>query len=183
MVADRRRSMRLVLLGAPGCGKGTQGPRLVARYGIRPISTGDILRAEIRKGSEFGLKADEYVGRGALVPDNLILDMMEKRINEEVKALKTPLGYIPVYEDLKKLFREFLDKDYTEEQYIEQFKIHIPENIAKLDRIETIYRTDVTDTPQIFLDILQQQRERLLAVQAECGDHVSPFKFMDEVVC
>jgi adenylate kinase len=74
--------MRLVLLGAPGCGKGTQGPLLVDRYGIMPISTGDILRAEIREGSALGIKADEFVSRGALVPDNVILDMMEKRMNE-----------------------------------------------------------------------------------------------------
>ena len=74
--------MRIVFLGAPGCGKGTQVGRLVHRYEIKSISTGDMLRAEIRKGSVVGLKADEFVSRGDLVPDSIILEMMEMRMNE-----------------------------------------------------------------------------------------------------
>ena len=75
--------MRIILLGAPGSGKGTQGDRIVRRRGIPRISTGDILRREIGKGSELGRKAREFVNEGNLVPDELMLEMVRKRLNEE----------------------------------------------------------------------------------------------------
>lgn len=83
--------------------------------------------------------------------------------------------------DLASLFRELLNQDYTEERYIEPFSIRVPENLAKLDRIERIYRTDVTDTPSIFFDILRQQRERLQEATEKYGEYISPLKFMDQV--
>jgi adenylate kinase len=68
--------MRLILLGAPGAGKGTQCKRIVARYGLSHLSSGDILRQERAKHSELGNKAQEYMDSGALVPDELIVEMM-----------------------------------------------------------------------------------------------------------
>lgn len=75
--------MRLILVGAPGSGKGTQAQRLVDRQGVRQISTGDILRGEIASKSPLGEKADEYVSRGSLVPDDVMLEMMELRLAED----------------------------------------------------------------------------------------------------
>lgn len=74
--------MRLVLFGAPGSGKGTQGPLLAQRLKIKKISTGDMLREEVAKESPFGLKVKEIIGRGALVPDDLMIAEVEKRIKE-----------------------------------------------------------------------------------------------------
>lgn len=72
--------MKLILLGLPGSGKGTQAQHIVARYGIPQISTGDMLREEIRAGSPLGLAAKNYMDRGSLVPDELVIELVKKRI-------------------------------------------------------------------------------------------------------
>src|SRR5579863_4627129 len=74
--------MRIVLLGAPGSGKGTQSQRLVERLGIPQISTGDLLRAAVAKGTELGLKAKEAMDGGRLVDDALVLGMFHERLKE-----------------------------------------------------------------------------------------------------
>lgn len=71
---------RLILLGAPGAGKGTQAAYLKDQWGLTHISTGDILRAEVEAGSELGQAAKGYMDSGALVPDDLIISMMEGRL-------------------------------------------------------------------------------------------------------
>ncbi|MCD6168958.1 MAG: adenylate kinase [Candidatus Latescibacteria bacterium] len=75
--------MRLVLLGPPGAGKGTQAARLAERYSVPHISTGDILRQAVREGSELGIKANSYIAEGKLVPDDLILDLIQHRLKSE----------------------------------------------------------------------------------------------------
>jgi len=74
--------MRLVLFGPPGAGKGTQCKRIVERYGLTHLSSGDILRSERAQGSELGKKAQEYMDAGKLVPDDLIIEMMMKAIRQ-----------------------------------------------------------------------------------------------------
>ncbi|MFZ0008371.1 MAG: adenylate kinase [Steroidobacteraceae bacterium] len=74
--------MRIVLLGAPGSGKGTQSHRLVARFGIPQISTGDLLRAAVSAGTELGLKAKAAMEGGRLVEDALVLSMIRERLGE-----------------------------------------------------------------------------------------------------
>ena len=68
--------MKLILLGPPGAGKGTQCKRIIDKYGMTHLSSGDILRAERKANSELGQKAQSYMDSGALVPDDLIIDMM-----------------------------------------------------------------------------------------------------------
>ncbi|HVI42395.1 MAG TPA: adenylate kinase [Anaerovoracaceae bacterium] len=75
--------LRLILLGPPGAGKGTQAARICQRYSIPHISTGDIFRRHIKEGTEFGKKAQEYMNRGELVPDILVLEIAEARLIEE----------------------------------------------------------------------------------------------------
>ena len=72
----------LVFLGAPGAGKGTQAKRISEKYGIPHISTGDILRANIKAGTELGKLAKCYIDKGALVPDEVIIKVMESRLAE-----------------------------------------------------------------------------------------------------
>jgi adenylate kinase len=81
--------MRIVLLGAPGAGKGTQCKSLVSRYGLLHLSSGDILRQERSEGTELGKKAQSYMDSGALVPDEIIIEMMAKAIEKAPSA-----GYI-----------------------------------------------------------------------------------------
>jgi len=87
---------------------------------------------------------------------------MELRVHKDVGALKAPTGLIPRYEDLKLLFKKVLDKEYRKEDYIKQFTIRVPENLAKIERAKRFYREKVTDTPEELFRILDQQRERLL---------------------
>lgn len=75
--------MNIVLLGAPGAGKGTQAKMLVDKFGLAHISTGDLLRAAVKNQTELGLKAKEYMDAGALVPDQLVIDLMKERLAQE----------------------------------------------------------------------------------------------------
>jgi adenylate kinase len=74
--------MNIVFLGPPGAGKGTQAKILIERYGIPQISTGDMLREHRAKGTELGKKAQEYMDKGQLVPDEIILGMVKERLSQ-----------------------------------------------------------------------------------------------------
>ena len=75
--------MNIVLLGAPGAGKGTQAQRLVAEYGLAHISTGDLLRAAVKAQSKLGKEAKGYVDAGRLVPDKLVINLVKERLQED----------------------------------------------------------------------------------------------------
>ena len=75
--------MRAVLLGPPGAGKGTQAVRLVEKYNVPQISTGDIFRRNIKEGTELGKKAQEYMNSGQLVPDELVVDLVKDRLMQD----------------------------------------------------------------------------------------------------
>ncbi|HHF98519.1 MAG TPA: adenylate kinase [Candidatus Aerophobetes bacterium] len=74
--------MRLVLLGPPGAGKGTQAKRLSQKFGVPHLSAGDILREAVSKGTSLGKKAEPYISRGELVPDSIVLEMIEEKIKQ-----------------------------------------------------------------------------------------------------
>ncbi len=75
--------MRIIMLGAPGAGKGTQAKKIAAKYGIPHISTGDIFRANIKEGTELGKKAKTYMDQGLLVPDELVVDLVVDWLQQE----------------------------------------------------------------------------------------------------
>ncbi len=75
--------MKLVLIGAPAAGKGTQARKIIAKYSLAYISTGDMLRAEVAKGSELGLTVKEIMSTGGLVSDELIIAIVKERIKED----------------------------------------------------------------------------------------------------
>jgi phosphoenolpyruvate carboxykinase (GTP) len=99
---------------------------------------------------------------------------MELRIYDEVESIKSPTGYIPKYEDLRKLFKEVLDKDYEKKEYSKQFSIRIPENLAKIKRVRQFYKKNVTYTPEVLFWILNEQYERLLEAKEDYGNYISP---------
>ena len=122
--------MKIIMLGAPGAGKGTQAAKIAAKYQIPHISTGDIFRANLKAGTELGKKAKEYMDQGLLVPDELVVDLVVDRVQQD----DCKIGYvldgfprtIPQAEALDKALAEFGDKiDYA-------IDVNVPdENIVK----------------------------------------------------
>lgn len=74
--------LNLVIFGAPGSGKGTQSERLISEYGLLHISTGDVLRDHIKRGTELGVTARQYIDKGQLVPDGLIIDILAQVLDD-----------------------------------------------------------------------------------------------------
>lgn len=81
---------------------------------------------------------------------------------------------MPRYEDLRALFKKVLGRDYPWDAYREQFAIRVPENLAKIDRLEKIYSQRVKDTPALVFSLFEQQRSRLLKLRQTHGDRVPP---------
>ena len=75
--------MKIIMLGAPGAGKGTQAKKIAEKYSIPHISTGDIFRANIKNGTELGMKAKTFMDQGLLVPDELVVDLVVDRVQQE----------------------------------------------------------------------------------------------------
>lgn len=75
--------MKIIMLGAPGAGKGTQAKKIAAKYNIPHISTGDIFRANIKNGTELGNKAKTYMDQGLLVPDEIVVDLVVDRVKQD----------------------------------------------------------------------------------------------------
>ena len=100
---------------------------------------------------------------------------MEGRVHGEYDAIETPIGFIPKYEDVKQLFKQVFDRDYTKELYEKQFSIRIEKFMEKIARMEKIYQEE-EDIPAVFFDIMNDQKEKLLAFREKYGkDVVSPF--------
>ncbi|MBA7482434.1 Phosphoenolpyruvate carboxykinase [GTP] [subsurface metagenome] len=105
------------------------------------------------------------------------LKWMELRVHEEVKTINVGTGFIPKYEDLKKLFKDVLGKDYRQEEYIKQFTLRVPENISKIDRIVKIYNELGPGVPDILFKILEEQKSRLESLKNKKGEYISPLAF------
>ena len=87
--------MRIVLLGAPGAGKGTQAKKISEKFGISHVSTGDILRNELKNNTGLGLKANEYMKDGRLVPDELIIEIIKQKIEKEGRQTRFLMDGFP----------------------------------------------------------------------------------------
>ena len=105
------------------------------------------------------------------------LKWMELRVHGEAGAIRAPTGFLPKFQDLRKLFSKVLSKDYAEEDYIKQFAIRVPENLAKISRVQRFYQENVTDTPAELFEILDKQRQRLVEAKNALGDYISPESF------
>jgi adenylate kinase len=163
--------MRLILLGPPGAGKGTQAQHLVAKYGIVQLSTGDMLRAAVKAGTPVGLQAQEIMARGGLVPDDVVVRIVAQRI-EEPDARKGFIldGFPRTVPQARALDRMLADREIAldavieirvnEDALIKRIESRIAETLA---RGETL-RDD--DDPQVLhrrLAAYREQTEPLIA--------------------
>ena len=102
---------------------------------------------------------------------------MELRVHGEAGAIRSPTGFLPKYVDLCKLFNRVLKKDYSKEEYDKQFMIRVPENLAKIQRVQRFYQENVSDTPVELFEILDKQCDRLIKAKEKFGNYISPEKF------
>ena len=141
--------LNIVIFGAPGSGKGTQSEKITEKYGIRHISTGDVLREEIKNGTELGKTAKRYIDEGQLLPDELIIDILAS-VLDSMKGHNGVIfdGFprtIPQAEALKKLLQDrgqditaMLDLDVPEEELITRLLKRGQESGRADDNMETI---------------------------------------------
>jgi phosphoenolpyruvate carboxykinase (GTP) len=135
----------------------------------------NLVKAPVIFGANYFQKGKEGKWLTGVKYKRVWLKWMELRANWDVEAISSPIGYIPKYPDLKRLFKEVLNIDYTEQEYNEQFMIRVNENVAKMDRIIAVYK-GVKGTPQTVFDHLEAQKKRLLELKAAKGDYVTPDK-------
>ncbi|MHC4912065.1 MAG: phosphoenolpyruvate carboxykinase (GTP) [Planctomycetota bacterium] len=126
-------------------------------------------------GVNYFLRDNEGNFVNAVRDKHVWVKWMELRVHGDVEAVSAPTGLIPKYKDLVPLFRQVLDKQYTKEDYTKQFTIRVPENLAKIDRVEKYHHENVAKSPPVVFEILSQQRQRLLTAQDKYGDYISPF--------
>jgi adenylate kinase len=196
--------LNLVLLGPPGSGKGTQGERLQEELRLPYYATGDILRAAVREGSELGRAAKEYMDRGDLVPDELIVDMIAARIDSEEAADGFILDGFPrtdpqadaLAEKLAELGRELtavLLIDVSDEEVVRrlggrrtcvenghvfhvEFNPPQQEGVCDIDGSELITRDD--DEPEVIRHRLEEYHAKT-APLIEHYDHQSLLRRID----
>ncbi len=112
------------------------------------------------------------------VDKKIWLKWMEQRVHREVEAIDTPVGRIPVYQDLKRLFYDLLGKEYPEEDYVQQFTIRVNEFLNKIRRVVDIYKTKAPTTPNVLFEIAAEETQRLNEARAQFGDYIAPQKFI-----
>ena len=190
--------MKIVMLGAPGAGKGTQAIKIADKYGIPHVSTGDIFRANIKGGTELGKKAKSYIDKGELVPDEVTIGMLLDRIAEEdCKDGYVLDGFprtIPQAESLTKALAEkgekldyAIDIEVTDDNIVKRMSgrracpkcgatYHIVYAAPKVPNVcdncgsELIIRSDdKPETVQDRLSVYHKQTEPLIAYYKEEG--------------
>ena len=140
----------IVIFGAPGSGKGTQSDKLIEHYGLEHISTGDVLRAEIKKGSELGQTAQQYIDQGQLIPDELMVSILAKVYDGFGRAHKGVIfdGFprtIPQAEALKEMLAErghkvaaMIELDVPEDELMKRLILRGKQSGRSDDNEETI---------------------------------------------
>ena len=126
-------------------------------------------------GVNYFLKGKDGKFVNAVQDKHVWVKWMELRVHGDADAITCPTGWIPHYDDLAKLFKQVLDKTYSKEDYIRQFTIRVPENLAKIDRVEKYHRENVPNSPQTVHETLKATRERLNEARDKHGDYISPF--------
>lgn len=177
--------LNIVIFGAPGSGKGTQSEKITEKYGIRHISTGDVLREEIKNGTELGKTAKRYIDEGQLLPDELIIDILAG-VLDSMKGHNGVIfdGFprtIPQAEALKKLLQvrgqditAMLDLDVPEEELITRLLKRGQESGRADDNMETIKKR---------LDVYKSQTFPLIEYYKKEGkyNHIKGVGALDDI--
>ena len=164
----------IVIFGAPGSGKGTQSDKLIEKYGLEHISTGDVLRAEIKNGTELGQTAKRYIDQGQLIPDELMVSILAKVYDSFGREHRGVIfdGFprtIPQAEALKQMLQERGDKvaamlelDVPEDELMKRLVLRGQQSGRADDNEETIKKR---------LVVYHQQTQPLIAWYREEGVH------------
>jgi adenylate kinase len=185
--------MRLVFLGAPGAGKGTQAKVLEERFGTRQISTGDILRKNVADGTELGKRAQEFMGKGGLVPDEIIVGMMESRLaaiddfildgfprtvaqaqalDAMLARLKKPLTTIVVFDADRETLKKRLTGRWTNPRSGRTY--HMEFNPPKVAGIDDEDGGPLVQRPDDTLDVVQKRLDVFDLETAPLVDYYRP---------
>jgi adenylate kinase len=168
--------MRLLLIGAPGSGKGTQAVKIAEHFGITHISSGDLLRDHIRRGTSIGRKVQEYVQRGDLVPDGIVMDMLYKPVTEASRSGGYVLDGFPrtvkqaeaaylIARDLGVSVQVAIYLDVAREELIRRLLARGQATGRKDDTEEVInHRLEVFDEHTLPMLDYYRDRERLVTV-------------------
>jgi adenylate kinase len=165
--------LNVVIFGAPGSGKGTQSEFIIKEFGLDHISTGEVLRTEIKNGTELGKVADEYISKGQLVPDELAINMLAKVLDSKKRAKGIIFdGFprtIPQAEALKKMLNErgtdisvVVNLDVDENELIDRLLARGKQSGRSDDNLETI---------QSRLMVYHAQTEPLMDYYKKEGKH------------
>jgi adenylate kinase len=153
-------SARLIFLGPPGAGKGTQAQLLAQQLGVPHIATGDILREAIAAGSELGQKAQAYVERGELVPDALLADLIRERLNQPDAQQGWILDGFPRNLNQAQFLEQLLGE--LGQQYDRVLNLDVPDEVL-VERLLARGRKDDTEaTIQRRLDVYREQTAALI---------------------
>jgi len=137
----------------------------------------DVAEAPLIFTTNYFLKDENGSFFSEKVDKKIWLLWMEGRVHNEFEALETPIGFIPKYDDLKKLFKQVFSKEFTQESYVKMFSIRIPQLLKRIDRIEAIFK-DEEEVPEMFYTQLKEERQRLLEAKEQFGEEIiSPFEF------
>ena len=148
---------RLIFLGAPGAGKGTQAQTLALHWHIPHISTGDILRGAMKERSPLGVKAQSYVDRGELVPDQLLLDIMEERLSQPDAQSGWILDGFPRNVNQASFLEQLLQK--LTQDLARAINLDVPDEVL-VSRLLSRGRAD--DTEEVIRRRLEVYREQTL---------------------
>lgn len=163
----------IVIFGAPGSGKGTQSDLLVQKYGFKHISTGDVLRAEIKKGSKLGNTAQQYIDKGQLIPDSLMIDILADTYDALCPCEGVIFDGFPRTIPQAEALKTMLAERHTE--VFAMFELNVPEEMLMqrlINRGKTSGRAD--DNAQTIkkrLDVYHTQTSPLIAWYEKEGLH------------
>jgi adenylate kinase len=152
--------LNIIICGAPGCGKGTQSDFLVKKYNLKHLSTGDLLRKEIKEKTELGIIADTYISKGNLVPDNMIINILIKAIdNQPEECNGIILDGFPRTVAQAEALEQMLDDRNKKTTLLLDLKVDNDELINRLlKRGETSGRSDDNlETIKKRLDVYEQK--------------------------
>src|SRR3954463_11468527 len=155
--------MRLILLGPPGAGKGTQAQRLVQRYGIVPLSTGEMLGAAVAAGTPVGLKIEDNMASGGLVPDDIVIDLISDRLDQPDARKGFILDGFPRTVPQAQALDDLLKKKHIRLDAVVELRVN---ESALLQRVETRVaemrargeEVRIDDTPEVLSKRLASYR-------------------------